>query len=408
MKKEKEELDEFFKSGLTLPEVREVDEDWDRMKVILLKNEDRKKYSYYTVLISSFAAVLLLIFSLMFYSGMEENPGDLKVGSIPKSEDSLPRVVRDKSDPEISSLENSGSPRETVSREPNRNYGSLPAVVLPASDEINAENDRTVIAIRPAADTAAGEKVLAVVNPAPAINDLPDPVKASNSVTTGARSDTAAKESRYNKDDERMTAESEKSRFSLSLNLSPDLSGVRSMQNTRVGYSVGASLMYNITDKLGIETGIAYGIKSYATDFSNYRPNSNYVFPVKPYEVDADCEVVDLQLNLAYKLLNTNKYSLGFGAGISSYLMLEERYTFRYANTSSRGPRRYNIENQNKHYLGVAALNLSYQRKLANNISLAFNPFLKLPLTDIGYGNIRLRSAGMSIGVITNFNKSKK
>jgi hypothetical protein len=33
---------------------------------------------------------------------------------------------------------------------------------------------------------------------------------------------------------------------------------------------------------------------------------------------------------------------------------------------------------------------------------------LLLPLADLGYGNIRLRSAGLSVGVITNQNKSKK
>ncbi|WP_411274225.1 hypothetical protein, partial [Daejeonella sp.] len=71
------------------------------------------------------------------------------------------------------------------------------------------------------------------------------------------------------------------------------------------------------------------------------------------------------------------------------------------------GLRSFHTGYQNNHFLGIANLNLSYKRNLTNNIKFAFNPYLKLPLTDLGYGNIRLRSAGMSVGVITNLNKNR-
>lgn len=79
-----------------------------------------------------------------------------------------------------------------------------------------------------------------------------------------------------------------------------------------------------------------------------------------------------LKLNLAYTLLKKGKSSIGVGA-----------------------------------FFGIANLNLSYKMSLANNVKLAFNPYLKLPITDLGNGNIRLRAAGMSVGVITNLNKNK-
>ncbi len=50
----------------------------------------------------------------------------------------------------------------------------------------------------------------------------------------------------------------------------------------------------------------------------------------------------------------------------------------------------------------VPKAEVSYKRNITNDIKFAFNPYLKLPLTDLGYGNIRLRSAGMSVGVVTN------
>ncbi|MEJ7779907.1 MAG: hypothetical protein WKF68_09955 [Daejeonella sp.] len=407
MKKlDKEELDEFFKSGLTLPEIREVDEDWDRMKTILLKSNNRSRYSYYTILISSLAAVLLLIFSILFYSREQEGAENLKVNSVEKLGSGLPAEDRDHSDLKIESFENSSPVPGTVYPDAGLNPGSSRSGVLPGNLEVSAANgaNNSAVAAPETADLS-DEQVITLAELVPAGNSPTDPALASDTGTSNIRYDTVG--SLSISDDRKLTSPA-KSRFALALTLSPDVSGVKSMRKTSIGYSVGASLMYNITDKLGLETGIAYGSKAYAADFADYKPASSYVFHVKPYEVDADCEVLDLQLNLAYKLLNSRKYSMGFGAGVSSYLMLHESYTFRYADPGSRGPRRYNIENQNKHYLGVASLNLSYQRKLANNINLAFNPFLKLPLTDIGYGNIRLKTAGISIGVITDLYKTKK
>src|SRR5690606_21414563 len=103
---EREELDEYFKTGLTLPEVSEVDEDWIRMKVILQKNKRSRKLINSFLAASSVAAVLLIVFAL--WPGEEEIP-QVAVNNIRKSSSSSgtgnvpwPEISRDRvGEPEI-------------------------------------------------------------------------------------------------------------------------------------------------------------------------------------------------------------------------------------------------------------------------------------------------------------------
>ncbi len=410
MKKvEREQLDEFFKSGLTVPEIREVDEDWARMKTILLENEKRKGVSY-VIILSSIAAVMLLVSSVFFYSPKPiPKVENIKINNPEKAKPVLQDTSTDPFNAIADSVLNFSESLVNASLEvPGRNDKGLASSDKLKNITRSLDNFEDTLlrdfVTNNITDTASKGDII-TANSSIDITTDPSakPIVSLTEVSSVISESMVSKE--QNNDRKNLTPS--KNRFSLSFNLAPDVSGVENLKNTTMGYSVGTSLSYNFYKKFSIEAGIAYGSKVYETNFSNYKPVSSYVFRVNPSDVSANCEVLDVQLNLAYNLFNKGKNGLGFAAGLSSYVMLQEKYAFRYANTATRGPRRYNVENQNKHYLGVANLILSYKRNLTNNTSLSFNPYYKLPLTDIGYGNIRLRSAGLSIGFITNFKKSE-
>ena len=197
----------------------------------------------------------------------------------------------------------------------------------------------------------------------------------------------------------------EKTKFKPSLSLGvfggPDINGVNNLKNSDNGLSGGLSLTYAVAPRLSITAGVAYAKKLYSTDFANYKPNSNYKFPTPPSIVDADCRVLDLPVNVNYTVWNKKSNSIEVSAGMSSYLMLREEYYYNY-DYGSYGPRKYEIKNRNKHYLGVINLGVGYRKDLNKNLSIGVNPYFKLPVTDIGYGNVKLESAGITTSL--NFN----
>ena len=402
---DKHEFDEIFREGLTAPAINEVDEDWILMKARLQNSQGRNKIGYYMIFVSSVAAVLLLVFSLVF------NTNETLLGQeelVVKTESQVTPPVQ----ATIINKNNTGSiPASSdytafnaVDERPeNIYYSSLPLQEKtegPVQDIVNADliskNTSNL------SDTSSAGALPGVL------------VQPSNIESTLLSANVLAAEKLLtledvdNKEQDDLKSNPSKSRFSLGINFAPDLNGVEQFQSNIVSYSIGAGLIYNISNKFSIEAGAAYGKKTYQTGFSSFRPAGDILFQVKPNIVSSGFDVIDIQFNLAYTLLNKGKSSIGFGAGISSYLMLNEQYSFTYQNANARGVSSFRTGYQNNHFFGIANLNLSYKRSLTNNVKLAINPYLKLPLTDLGYGNIRLKSAGISIGVITNLNKNKK
>jgi hypothetical protein len=191
-------------------------------------------------------------------------------------------------------------------------------------------------------------------------------------------------------------------RFSLAILSAPDLNGVNSFTGTKVGANAGVQLSVQLTRKLSINTEAVYASKPYEIEMAQYQTAATY--GGKPGEVAANCKVLDVPVNLNYQVFSKNRNSFTAGAGLSSYFMLRENYNFYYPDNTSYDR---TIVNQNKHILGVLNLNATYQRQVNSNFNLIVQPYLKLPLTPIGYERISLQSAGLSLGVGWNIHSLK-
>ncbi|MBE9586340.1 PorT family protein [Mucilaginibacter sp. JRF] len=187
--------------------------------------------------------------------------------------------------------------------------------------------------------------------------------------------------------------------FAVSVLAAPDVNGVGSFGEGKMGMNAGVMFSMKLGSKFTVSTGAAYSYKPYATSFSNY--HTMYRFAVDPNSVMADCRVLDIPLNVDYKFYSKKQNSLSVGAGLSSWFMLNEKYSFSYTGNYS-GPQSYSVSNQNKHILGVLNLQATYHRQLNQKAGIAIQPFMKLPLTDIGYSQVRLQSLGIAAGLTWN------
>jgi hypothetical protein len=191
--------------------------------------------------------------------------------------------------------------------------------------------------------------------------------------------------------------------FALTVLASPDLNGVSSFQNSKVGSNVGLLFAVGVTKKFTISTGALYSIKPYMTDFDNY--HSNYKFKIDPDNVAANCRILDIPINVDYQLYNKSVNKFSIGSGLSSYIMLRENYHYNYEYPNTPGPTDYNVINKNQYFLGVLNLDATYQRKLNSKISLAVEPYLKIPLTSIGASQVKLQSTGVAVGLTWNIHR---
>lgn len=191
----------------------------------------------------------------------------------------------------------------------------------------------------------------------------------------------------------------------LSILAAPDLTSVQKSGTSSLSGGFGLEATLSISKKLSITTGAVYAKKIYDSDFSLYNPNTSYVFRVAPANIHANCDVIDIPLNVNYKVFENRKNAISVSTGLSSYLMLKEKYNYSY-DSNYQGPKDYEVTNQNQHYFGVANVGLEFQHTINEKIRISAKPFMKLPLTGIGYGNSRLSSTGVAVSV--NMNLFKK
>lgn len=208
--------------------------------------------------------------------------------------------------------------------------------------------------------------------------------------------------------DERLPGKPAQKGWALSVIAAPDLSGTRPMSGKLSG-NVGLIATYRVNQWLSISGGALYAKKLYQADFADYRPNVRLDDRKgTPNFIEADCGVLDIPIlaNIAIKQFNSS--SLFVSGGISSYLMLRETYSYRYPPHEYRYPQQFTLHNQNRHLLGVGNLSVGYRRQLHSSLSLTVQPFVKVPLTGIGNGNIKLYSTGVAISADIDLSRRDK
>jgi hypothetical protein len=189
--------------------------------------------------------------------------------------------------------------------------------------------------------------------------------------------------------------------FFISASAGPDMSFVEGNSGT-VKLFGGAGLGYTYNNRVSLRTGFYSGRKVYTADADAYYPPSVF-YTYYPYleKIEADCQVYEIPVLLSYKFGKGNKRNFFASAGLSTYLMKEEKYEYYYKTTPT-GPtlsRSYTLNNVNKHFFAGLTLSGGYTKDLSRHVSITAEPYIKLPLSGVGYGKVELNSAGVSFSM---------
>ena len=185
--------------------------------------------------------------------------------------------------------------------------------------------------------------------------------------------------------------------MSLSISAGPEFNSASSVIGGSPGFSAGLAFGVGVTKRLSLRTGIQYSMKGYHANNYAYKFNNERIQGLIT-EVDATCAVLEMPLLASYRITENYKRSIDLNAGISSYFMLKEDYTFKYTSTYGNQDRLVERRNENQHYLSVVDLSATYFIKLKKErVKLGFEPFLKIPLTGVGEGKVKLKSSGISL-----------
>ncbi|MBX6379307.1 MAG: hypothetical protein IRZ01_01310 [Thermoflavifilum aggregans] len=178
------------------------------------------------------------------------------------------------------------------------------------------------------------------------------------------------------------------------------------LPDASAGYSsfaAGWMLNLQLIPRLHLETGM---ILSQA----NYNGTANdYHMPFTPEErenikaIQAACKITDVPLNVQWDILSRARQRVFVGAGVSSYFMRKEDYHYTYKRYMPGYPWHVSLSNVNEHFFAIGNLSAGFEQYIGPRFSLQAEPYFKLPLSGIGYGQAKLQSFGIWLSINYHF-----
>lgn len=191
------------------------------------------------------------------------------------------------------------------------------------------------------------------------------------------------------------------SRVSLGLVMGPDLSTAGSISDFyNPGYKLGVVLDYNFNANWAVTAGLIRTRTRYTASGRDYRPPKGYLPKgIFPDETIGDCVLIDIPISVKYNFLHFSHSRFYTTAGISSYIMLNEKYRFEYYSAQAGAKQGWNGKTGTQYWMSNASFSVGYEFDLSNNWSLRAEPFLKIPLREVGWGKVDLYSMGTVVSL---------
>ncbi|REL32871.1 hypothetical protein DYD21_13690 [Rhodohalobacter sp. SW132] len=189
--------------------------------------------------------------------------------------------------------------------------------------------------------------------------------------------------------------DTERSRFSFGVVAGPDLSSVGSFNQWHdPGYKLGIMFEYNLLSNLSLTTGAIHTLARYSTDRQSYNPPVYWADGVGPEQMTGQCFLIDIPINLKYDFIDIGRSRFYLSAGISSYIMISEEYQFRYSDEYSQSIQQWSDRTGTRHWMSNANFSIGYEFDIHPNWSLRAEPFIKAPIREVGWSNVKLYSSG--------------
>ncbi|MEP6673909.1 MAG: hypothetical protein ABJA78_02095 [Ferruginibacter sp.] len=271
------------------------------------------------------------------------------------------------------------------------------------SDKISPDENKTVFSTAPvASDPTFVEK-----------QNIDTVSKKTNKLTAEDKKDkkllSAAPDLTTSKSKSKKEQKKFMSRFGISVSAGSDLTYVNIGNLGKTSLLYGAGLSFDLAKKFRIGTGFYSSAKIYNAGPYQYHPSEYQPYLSDLQTIDADCRVYEIPLTVSYLFAKHKKHNFYTSAGVSTLLMKKESYDYYYKTTAGQTYyKNRTIDNQNKHFFSELGLSVGYQYTPTPWLSLMAEPYLKLPLTGVGYGRIKLNSTGiLTTVVIRPFAKKK-
>ncbi len=290
---------------------------------------------------------------------------------------------------------------------------------IPAKDMASSRNRKQQSSIDSRYDQIATETTSPVKKEAPPVNNPPatsqeaaissdkptekamDSVVAHPTPTVIDSAKSVATTRQTTSGKSRTAGSFKNSRWAFSAVAGLDYTNIHGRGTSKLGYNLGLLASFNVTKRLSVSSGILLTKKFYKADSSSFHPPKHYfTYYVDQLNwVDGHCYMWDIPLNIRYDVIVRPTSRWFINAGMTSYIMRKQQYTYEYVYNSAPSTKQWQTNSQQNEWFKIANLSIGWEKQFSSNWSLQAEPFMKLPLTGVGFGKMDMSTSGVLLSV---------
>lgn len=187
-------------------------------------------------------------------------------------------------------------------------------------------------------------------------------------------------------------------RWMVSVAVAPDFSRTTYSGYDSPGDAFGVFVHYQFMKRWSVSTGILRSDKKYWGYGDEYNPPPGYwdyvTNGVVPEKVDGNCLVLEVPLSLAYNFVETRRSRVFATAGISSYFMRSEEYTYTFDEPNPGSANGWSTDKPSSYWFGIGSLSVGYDFRVSPTLSFGLEPYYRIPFAEVGWANVDLYSLG--------------
>ncbi len=185
----------------------------------------------------------------------------------------------------------------------------------------------------------------------------------------------------------------------------PDMSTVDFQSIKQPGFSLGVLAGYRFNKRLAIETGFMWDKKYYYSDGDHFNKSQANIPPnIYIQDLNGNCNMFEIPIALRYDFAFSKNHVFFAKAGLSSYLMKKENYSYNAVSNGVQYPA-YNLSyNTSTDYIfSIVQFSAGYEIAISRKTEIRIEPYFKIPLQGIGIGSMPISSAGFYLGISHSF-----
>lgn len=187
-------------------------------------------------------------------------------------------------------------------------------------------------------------------------------------------------------------------RWQVGLVAGSNLGMVRGDVSKKPGLNAGLLVQRKLgQSRFSVESGVVYESMTYDVNNADFNPNGNPVSS-RVSNIEGSCTMIDVPVNVRYDVVASKKNKAFVSTGVSQTVIVKQSYIYDFDRGDGPVPINRDVSGKGKSVYAVANLSIGYEQKW-EHVSVQIAPYVKIPMGEIGYGNLSLGGVGTQISI---------